>query len=261
MEDRPENPDLPILLRKAYLTWNEVDGLFFHHAYKRNAHSRNYKWTESLKNARKGVRGLFEEALLNGELKGESSTRANIPIYQKIKKRELCAWLMGKRILDLLEDKGIEVPTENVKFIEEAAKEKPQAELKSAEQEKGFFLRASGWDEVGFVLSGDGVTINVRGAARTLTIEELKKIIPNEKPRDFLLRVIHAHGVFNPDNIEGSAKNNLKAYVSTLRDTLKKLFEINTNPIEPTGSGGYQTMFSTSSRVTPNLSGNPSHKR
>jgi len=127
MEDRPENPDLPILLRKAYLTWNEVDGLLFHHAYKRNAHSRNYKWTESLKNARKGVRDLFEEALFNGELKGESSTRGYIPIYQKIKKGELCAWLMGKRILDLLEDKVIEVPAENVEFIEKSSKEKPQA--------------------------------------------------------------------------------------------------------------------------------------
>ena len=111
MEDRPETPDLPTLSRKAYLTWNEVDGLLFHYAYKRNAHG-NYKWQESLKNARKGVRDLFEEALLlsTGELKGESLTRGNTPIYQKIKKGELCAWLMGKRILDLLKDKGIEVP-------------------------------------------------------------------------------------------------------------------------------------------------------
>ena len=134
MEDRPENPDLPILLRKAYLTWNEVDGLLFHHAYKRNAHSRNYKWAESLKNARKGVRDLFEEAFLNGDLKGESSTRGYIPIYQKIKKGELCAWLMGKRILDLLEDKVIEVPAEHVGAIEGAAKEKPQAVPEPASQ-------------------------------------------------------------------------------------------------------------------------------
>jgi hypothetical protein len=110
MDDKPEKPDLPILHMQAYLTWNEVDGLLFHHAYKQGRRGLN--------DVRRGVQNLFEEALLNtGELTSEAVTSSNTPIYQKIKKGEMCGWLIGKRVLALLEEKGLTVPIENKEII------------------------------------------------------------------------------------------------------------------------------------------------
>lgn len=254
MEDKPENPDLPILLRKAYLTWNEVDGLLFYNAFKRISHG-NYKKRESLKNARKGVRDLFEDALLNGELKGESSTRGNIPIYRKIKKGEMCAWFMGKRILDLLEDKGIEVPTENVEFIEESSKEKDEAEAKLIKQKKknspiddlDFPPNLQHWGQVTFcALDGGELEITAKGKPFQGDV-----LISKKMPKylyAFLFNIPLKGGNFDKSSFPNLKITNLSSYVGRLKKQLSRIFEINEEPISRNKKAeSYQSAFKTES--------------
>jgi hypothetical protein len=232
MEDKPEKQDLPTLLRKAYLTWNEVDGLLFHHAFKRNLHG-NYKWAESLKNARKGVRDLFEEALLpTGELKGESSTRGNTPIYRKIKKEEMCAWLMEKRILGLVKDRGIEVPVKNVKFIEETAKEipepepAPQPQVEPTEDGPENSFKPDGQDNWRINFKGEELSLikGSDGMRYISLILEKKEPIPSEQLYRFCKMV--EQGEERVDE--------------TFFDKDKKLFGIATqHPKDPTMDGAY----------------------
>ena len=266
MEDRPETPDLPTLTRKAYLTWNEVDGLLFYNAFKRISHG-NYKKRESLKNARKGVRDLFEDALLNGELKGESSTRGNIPIYRKIKKGEMCAWFMGKRILDLLEDKGIEVPTENVEFIEESSKEKDEAEAKLIKQKKknspiddlDFPPNLQHWGQVTFcALDGGELEITAKGKPFQGDV-----LISKKMPKylyAFLFNIALKGGNFDKSSLPDLKLTNISSFVGKLNKHLKEIFEINEKPIiynRPAKS--YQSAFKVESDInqkTFSLEGN-----
>jgi hypothetical protein len=113
--------------------------------------------------------------------------------------------------------------------------------------ENDFFQKADSWSQIGFMVSTIGVTIKIGKSKKQLSVQELKQIIPKKKPRDFLLHLIQAGAIFDKDKIEGPARNNLKAYVSSLRSTIKIIFAIDAEPIKSLGGGSYQAMFSVSS--------------
>ena len=110
-----------------------------------------------------------------------------------------------------------------------------------------FFQKAGSWNQVGFMASAKGITIKIGKSKKQLSIQELKQIIPQKKPREFLLYLIQAGAIFDKNKIEGPAKKNLKAYVSSLRSTMKNIFDIDADPIKSLGGGSYQAMFSVSS--------------
>lgn len=137
--------------------------------------------------------------------------------------------------------------------IKEQERDPKKARPTNTEPDASNFLPApSGtkWNEVGIRITKEGgVEIKIKDQRKGYSLEKFNALIPKKKPRDFLLSVIHARGIFDADKIEGPAKNNLKSYVSSLRTPLRDLFGISANPIESTGSGGYQTAFSVSSEI------------
>jgi hypothetical protein len=118
-------------------------------------------------------------------------------------------------------------------------------------QKNHFFRQANSWDEVSFLLSADGITIKAGKSKHTFTVKDMNELFQEKKAREFLYALFKVGGIFFKDNFKDPHKKHLKNYVSDLRKTLRKIFNIIDDPLIPTGDGGYKTAFSITTK-TPN---------
>jgi hypothetical protein len=149
-------------------------------------------------------------------------------------------------------EKFNEIQTIRNRFCDEGSRQTVELDGKKRSrpnviQEKDFFQKAGSWNQVGFMVSAIGITIKIGKSKKQLSVQELKQLIPQKKPREFLLYLIQAGAIFDKNIIEGPARNHLKTYVSSLRSTMKNIFDIDADPIKSLGGGSYQAMFSVSS--------------
>jgi hypothetical protein len=142
-----------------------------------------------------------------------------------------------------------ELPKLMVGFLEQGASELEGHHIRETSPLKA--PEGTSWNEIGFTLfPGGNVEIKTKSNIKTLTLEQLTQVMSGNKTRDLLLHILGLSGQFSREELEGGALKNYKSYISALRKDLKKLFQIEDDPIDSIGHGSYVTKFS-ASRQSP----------
>jgi hypothetical protein len=174
-----------------------------------------------------------------------------VDVVKFIWNEQVFGWLM-KNGIDILE--WVENLSDHIKVNDEENTETLPSVDTLQKKSNAFFPAPDGttWDKVGFVVTNKGkVNIKINKKEKLFTLEELKREVSDYKSYNILMVILSTGSPFSKKDCDTNSGpyNNLKVYVSNLRRDMKKLFDIDSDPIESIGNGEYQTKFST---VKPN---------
>ena len=130
--------DLSFLARKSFITLEELDNLLFHHTFEKTP--RNYFGDERfnrLNQLQNKFEDLVDDALKKGDLDATNSDYCQNPRNLEFKKEVISNWLIEKDVLTWIQGKGVDIPAENINFINNSATKETEQESTPEEKEKG----------------------------------------------------------------------------------------------------------------------------
>jgi len=164
-------------------------------------------------------------------------------------KVNLYRWMHNNGILGRLEEKGVTISDALKDAIEATATTEP-TQPEPGQIDK--FLPApagTNWKDISIKVTKDArIELKVNRKTKLYDLEKFKKdIITQKKAREYLFLIIESGGTFTRDDIApGEDKNIFRTNVSRLRDSLKKVFGIDAEPL-PFQNNKYKAQFSVSS--------------
>ena len=230
------------LKRVQTLTWKELDYFLFHMVTKPDGSPLDrfdlLDKDGSVSRTSARIQRLFISAIEAGHLiPSKRSEKTNSQDWP-VRKKEVVAWIIENEVIDLLKNSGLAIHDSKLKIFNK---------LLVQSKEQDFFNRTTvaSWIDIGFVLRADtAIEVKIGQTKKVFSVQGLRKRFSGEKSWNVLVKIIHLRGQFEKDEFDGASHTHIKQYLTTLRNDLKRLFNIDDSPIVHVKEQGYKTKFS-----------------